>query len=601
MRKHDMAMGKGHSRRRLLALCLLAAWLGGWGAQAARPAEAEKRYQKARPRYHALMESDEKQAMRHNWMRVIELFEEIARRYPAHPRAADSLYNVGRLYYHLYDKSYLKADLEKAVEVFARLAAEYPDSKLADDALFLAAEIYEGKFGRRDLAIDTYRLVFQRFPRGDMAKAAQNKLREWKVPLTVVPETAKTTRRYSKLAVVEGLKHWSTGSYARLSVRLDRSVSFHKNILPPSSPSPGARRIYLDLKDAKVLSGPIQVKGRAPSLLVGAKAGQFDPQTVRVVIDVERLGSFKIFPLSNPDRLVIDIWKEAKKRAGKEKAAPSPTPKRQARAATTQPSSPPVKTRPSKKRNSPAPKKGAMSLSRQLGLKVGTVVIDPGHGGEDPGAIGQYGLKEKDVVLKVALRLEKKIRERLGAKTVLTRRRDIFVPLEERTAIANLNDADLFISVHVNAAENRALSGIETYSLDFASSPEAARTAALENATSTRRISDLEIILADLLRERHKDNIRDSLHLARYIQKHLMAQARARYPRVKDLGVKHAPFFVLLGAEMPSVLLELSFISNYEDAKLLRSSRYLDTLADAVCDGIIAFVKERQPTFAEAR
>ena len=229
--------------------------------------------------------------------------------------------------------------------------------------------------------------------------------------------------------------------------------------------------------------------------------------------------------------------------------------------------------------------KGGFSLARQLGLGVSRIVIDPGHGGHDPGALGK-GLSEADLVLDVALRLEKLLQALPGFEVVLTRRSDVFVPLEQRTAIANRERADLFLSIHANASHNRSARGVETYFLNFASNPEAEAVAARENSASERVMHNLPDLLKAIALNNKLDESRD---LASYVQSSLVRKLRAQNASVKDLGVKQAPFVVLIGAGMPSVLAEIAFITNSQEAQHLRSAGYRQKISEALFDAVAGY------------
>jgi N-acetylmuramoyl-L-alanine amidase len=211
------------------------------------------------------------------------------------------------------------------------------------------------------------------------------------------------------------------------------------------------------------------------------------------------------------------------------------------------------------------------------------IVIDAGHGGRDPGAIGVDGVAEKDIVLAVALRLADKLKKEMGIDAVLTRKDDTFVPLEERTAIANQQGADLFISLHANASPNPEARGLETYYLDNTNDEAALRLAARENGIAREKISDLQFILSDMVQNL---KLEDSITLAHRLQGSVVTQMGRRYGEVRDLGVKKAQFFVLVGARMPSVLVELFFVTNKAEGRALTSEEYQEALADALYDGI---------------
>ncbi len=307
----------------------------------------------------------------------------------------------------------------------------------------------------------------------------------------------------------------------------------------------------------------------ADDLLSNARAGQYTADTVRVVLDIKSIDDFSIFSLKNPFRIVVDINGIPKKR-------PSKKPLKE------------EEIRP------PSGDIGDGSLARQLALGVRRIVIDPGHGGKDPGAVGyDRNVLEKNVALEVSKRLARKVRKRLGCEVILTRDRDVFLSLEERTAIANTKNADIFISLHANAHRNRRVRGIETYFLNLATDNEAILVAARENATSAKNISDLEAILNDLMKN---SKVNESSRLAGYVQRAMVRKLKTKYKKVNDKGVKQAPFYVLLGAEMPCILVEIAFISNKAECSRLNTAAYQEAVADAIVVGIQDYIKSISPT-----
>src|SRR5579864_1265528 len=230
---------------------------------------------------------------------------------------------------------------------------------------------------------------------------------------------------------------------------------------------------------------------------------------------------------------------------------------------------------------------GERSLIRALGLKIGKIVVDAGHGGHDTGTIGPNGLEEKDLVLDVALKLGKLLESKLGAEVVYTRDDDTFIPLETRTAIANKEQADLFISIHANSSDDPTARGVETYYLNFTSRADALEVAARENAVSEKSIHELQDLVKKIAL---KEKIGESREFASDVQKSLYAGLSAKSPAIHNRGVKKAPFIVLIGANMPSILAEISFVSNPSDEKKLKTSEYRQRVAESLYKGIHRYI-----------
>ena len=258
-------------------------------------------------------------------------------------------------------------------------------------------------------------------------------------------------------------------------------------------------------------------------------------------------------------------------------------------AALTEPEDAPARAAKARELRSHALGSGT-SLAAQLGLKVRRVVVDAGHGGRDTGAIGPHGVREKDLALAIAHKVAARLKA-LGFQVVMTRKTDTFVSLDERTRIANESHADLFVSVHCNAARKRKLEGVETWTLNVSSDRYAARLAAFENAEADRTVSDLRMILADLAT---KANASDARDLAQSVQSSLVRTLRGRVGRVRDHGIKQALFYVLLGTRMPSILVETGFISNPAEEARLKSARFQDGAAEAIARGVKDYVESRR-------
>jgi N-acetylmuramoyl-L-alanine amidase len=340
-------------------------------------------------------------------------------------------------------------------------------------------------------------------------------------------------------------------------------------------------RIWVDVLQAKlnpILQGQsYPVKADYVSQI---RISQKTNSTVRLAVDVDfsRIESYRVFHLFDPYRLVVDIYPRGTA------DAPAKTP---APAEKTAP--PGVRTQPPVKRDVDPkdPNFNGTSLARQLGLGVRTIVIDPGHGGSDPGAIGKSGLQEKEVNLAVALALQKLLKDKAGIDAVLTRESDIYVGLDDRTVIANQKRADLSVSIHSNSHRDRRRGGVETFFLNISADPSVVELAAMENATSTKNIGEMKSILEKIVQN---SKIRESHDLAEDIQRNLVKSLSKDLPPIQNLGVKGGPFWVLIGGEMPSVLVEISHLSNAKEEAKLKTAKYRQLAAQGIYDGIMEYV-----------
>jgi N-acetylmuramoyl-L-alanine amidase len=439
------------------------------------------------------------------------------------------------------------------------------------------------------------------------------------------------------------VQYWSSDHYSRVVIKSSKPVAYRADLLDQQNGVP--RHLFIDFQQSY-----IPPKYRSPvfiddGLLKRIHTSQLDATTVRVSLDTESIGDYKVFNLKDPFRVVVDVRgrrggavripqrkvapqiitdiKPLVVRAGREEESQArvetPAEAQVVTAANESASEtasetvservseippeikPEVKPEkiitPRKRKTVPVPAKTEkapvaenLTLAQQLGLGVRRIVIDPGHGGKDPGAVG-FGLKEKDIVLNVAKKIKKILEEKNGYEVLLTRDDDISLSLEERTAIANTKEADLFLSIHVNAHPEETIRGVETFYLNLATHTEAMRVAALENATSTHNMSEMQDILSELMQN---EKINESSQLAEFVQLNMIDGLKKQKFQVKDLGVKQAPFYVLIGAEMPAILAEISFITNPEDAKLLKSEKYLQTLAEQIVAGVLSYAENQR-------
>jgi N-acetylmuramoyl-L-alanine amidase len=358
-------------------------------------------------------------------------------------------------------------------------------------------------------------------------------------------------------ARVTSVRLFSSKNDTRVMIELSSEVRYQAHSLK-EDPSKGLPpRIYIDLFNAQLARDPKEPITVADGPLRQVRVGQFTQDVVRVVIDMTALREHSVYLLPDPYRLVIDVQGQ---KNGEILGAED------------------------KIRKSTVPVAGKSNPAPNLGVRK--IVLDPGHGGKDPGAIGVGGIAEKDIVLAVAKKLAKKLKEEMGVQVVLTRTDDRFIPLEERTAIANAEEADLFVSLHMNASPNGEAKGLETYYLDNTTDEASLRLAARENSTSRKNVSDLQFILSDLTQNM---KLEDSITLAHRLHQSLVDSMSKRLNDVKDLGVKKALFYVLVGARMPSVLVEMFFITNKTEGRAMSQESYQNTVVDALYDGIVKY------------
>ncbi len=507
---------------------------------------------------------------------------------------------------------------------------------------------------------------------------------------------------HKKMAIVSGIRHWSTPSYTRVAIDLGDAVEYQAARVEHPD------RIFFDLHHARLAQ---QLVGKSfavtdDGFLTRIRAAQFSGDVTRVVLDVHQVGEYSAFLLPNPYRLIIDIHaKQPASAKGQEivqtaeSSEPSEAPRTEAEPSVTERansaaaqgpaaevsslppmpvtdgsaafglpardtaatskqavarprviiSSKPTSARPvpnsvatrasdngvevaavsdqpgkieatrrptsqpivertinsgATSRNGrgskgkhvagepaeppPPTADGDATLMRALGLKIGRIVIDAGHGGHDSGTLGAGGIEEKDVVLDVALRLGKLLHDRLGAEIVYTRADDTFIPLETRTAIANKAQADLFISVHANSSQDESARGVEVYYLNFTSDPEAMAVASRENAVSTQSVHELSDLVKKIAL---KDKIDESRELAEDVDHSLYGGLAKVNDGLKNRGVKKAPFVVLIGANMPSILAEISFVTNPTDAEELRRPEYRERVAESLYAGVARYAR----------
>jgi N-acetylmuramoyl-L-alanine amidase len=451
------------------------------------------------------------------------------------------------------------------------LVRRFHGSGYSDNALFNAATIADALYERFNrqadrTAADRYRDRLKlEYPTSSLVKKVA----------AVVPAAGRQPG--FSTAILTGIERTVMPEAVRITLSLDREVTYREERLA------GPARVFFDLKDVQPAADLRDAVLRYPvDAVKQIRVGRHPDNTVRVVLDLEEVKKYSVFTLYNPFRLVIDC----ESAAAVAKVAPPMAP-------LADPVAPPVASpvlATSKEPPPPPPAApatnatGGFSLSRQLGLGITRVVLDPGHGGHDPGAQGK-GLDEAELTLDVALRLEQLLQAD-GLEVVLTRRTHVYVPLEERTAIANRENADLFLSIHANASRNATAQGVETYFLSFASSPDAEAVAARENSASNGGMHNLPDIVKAITLNNKLDESKD---FAGMVQEALVSRLRRSNKNLRNLGVKKAPFVVLIGAGMPSVLAEISFLTNKQDLALLKTTAYKQRIAEALHASVMRY------------
>jgi N-acetylmuramoyl-L-alanine amidase len=547
---------------------------------------------------------------------LVEEYQNIVRRFPASGYSDNALWQAGVLSLDAFKVFGQERDRATGVRLLRLLASEYPSSSLARN---VAAQLSR--------AAEPSLNASARKPASTLPTPATPAT----LPAPTKPAAAAASAIRPIVATVRSIKRELLADTVRVTIELDREVPFHEERIT------GPARVFVDLPSTRA-SAPLQDRTLRfdgdGSIVRQIRIGRHPDNRTRVVLDATDVVDYSVYPLYQPYRIVIDcvrvmspavvladLTSENPALARTTKPAVSTLPlrdtgpvasrrlvRRPARlpalvvptiaplAAVTIPAAPPPLKPPAASTPEPPPLTasttppasnpgGGYSMARQLGLTVSRIVIDPGHGGHDPGAKGN-SVDEAELVLDVALRVEKLLEKVPGVEVILTRRTDEYVSLPERTALANREGADLFLSIHANASINAAARGIETYYLNFARTMNAASVAARENAASGQAMNALPDLLKAIALSNKIDESRD---FATAVQGAMVNQLRKSNKSVRDLGVKQAPFMVLIGAAMPSVLAEISFLSNEQESKLLRGNSYRQKIAEALVVAIQAY------------
>ena len=510
-----------HSQKGCRARWILILIIGGILLSPDSPSEAgrgpEELFNSGKNCQNRLLTSPKLQKLRSNWESCIRDFNALLTRYPKNRFAEKSLLTLGELYAGLYRNSKNPRDDEKSQEYYRKLISNYPDSA--------------------------------------SAQAARTRRAHPKEPARPAPVTT-----------VQNIRYWVYSDYTRLVLDMDREMDYRQDPVNADTVRIRLNRTRLSPLAEKSLAALTDGLPRSITLHPA------EPDSVVLSIHVKDLAKApKILPLSNPDRLVIDLF---------------------SRNRTDDPRPPAAPDESSQKTSG-----GRTAFAQAAPLDIRTIVLDPGHGGKDPGAIGRTGLTEKDIVLDIGLRLRSLVQERLGKKVIMTRDNDTFIPLDDRTLIANSKNADLFVSIHVNSHPQRVTRGVEIYHLGQSSDRRAMAVAARENNVSLKSLGSLDRTVKQILFNLGREyNLDQSQTLAHFTRRSFQTTLGNRYDYdVVDHGVKRAPFYVLLNSNMPSILAEVSFISNLTEEQLLRQSRYRQAIAESLFEGIRAYLSSLKP------
>ncbi len=497
---------------------------------AGRPAHAENKasdaYFEAKAQYQALQKDEKRRKLRHHWLNLAQRFERVSTEFPESDRSPQALFMAGELLNELSRVSFETADAQAATKHYRLLMAKWPKHVLFDDSALALSHLLAD---RLDDALGARKTLETALPSaGDKKKEITAFLET--LPLPKPPKGAPKKAEAAPVAKA-----------------VERPAAAKPKAEKPASAGAGKSLLAEAIAKLTALR-----PSEAPAVPASTETTSEDAATEEPTADPIALLQEKLRDVRVGQR---EPSEDAKARARKLALASSDK---------------------------------ELALSQQLGLKMRRVIIDAGHGGHDTGAIGAKGTREKDVTLSLAQKVAHRLQAR-GIEVLLTREDDTYLKLEQRTAFANSKRGDLFISIHCNAAPNKKMRGVETYTLNTSADRYAIRLAARENATTERGVGDLQYILADLAT---KANTGESTRLAERIQASVVQTLSNDYTEIRSLGTKEALFFVLLGAKMPAVLVETSFLSHPEEELRLADNVYQSRIADAIAQATERFLNE---------
>ena len=576
---------------------------GGIVFAASSPASID--YEKARTSYQSFFKSKKGMDRRDRWISVIKKFESVYKNHFPSNEAYKAIFTTGDLYEQLFSISRRDKDLDAALEAYQKTVKEFKPDRLTDDALYRQGEIFFSR-GKYVAALNSFEKVSTLIPKGDVAAKARSRISNVRsfvpkgdlVKQVSLKETKNTSYSKENSSLTGGKKlilkkiDYKVGSDSfRVVVYTSEAVTFSQGRL--SKPE----RVYINFKETQLADSVAKEIKIGSRFLKGLRLSQLDKENTRLVVDLNESNNLKIGVWSEGHKLFVEL--SNKKTPDVKVASKSKIPFTKKIASKPKIPSTKAVNFDKKVKHNKEPRKVAVKVSKKrsfpvVNKKLPLIVVDAGHGGSDLGAKGYRGIQEKNVNLAIALRLKDILTSRYKYRVILTRGDDTFIPLPGRGKIANDNNADVFVSVHANAAPRRAAHGIETYYLGQGHSEEAKATAARENGKLVKSVKDDETqeILASMI---STTKINQSSRLAGNIQNQLYQSMRKKYSGVKNLGVKEGPFFVLHDTNMASVLVEVGFVTNLREESRLKQSSYLDRLASSIAKGVSKFVQDSDP------
>jgi len=535
--------------------------------------KAKDEYSLLSKEYHKFFKSQKK---RSDWLVLIKKFEKHGDKYKKDKTSSKSFYNVANLSYKIFKISHRQSDLNRALNTYKKICLNYKDSSLADDSCAFLYQFYIKKTKDYEKSKFFANYILNNYKNSDNYDSA-NKFMHKHFPNSLKPvkSDAKTkilktklldiTFYKDKLIINMKSKHNETAKIGE--VKVDGEL----------------KKVFIDLKNEHFAKlKPIDIN----FILKKIRFGQYKNNIGRIVFDFKDKAKYKV--LDRGKTLLISFKNDDKNHSEietKEIIKVEVKKEKEADKILNEEKKQIEKKINNKKELKDEIKKDLKKDDKSTKNKIYKIIIDAGHGGKDPGATKDKHY-EKDIALKVALKLEKKLKKNKKYKVILTRRTDKFLTLDQRTDIANDNDGDIFISIHVNAIANKKFYGIETFYLNIAADNYSRRLESVENAENQKKITDLQFILADLLK---KANTKESIDLASFVQSSLIFNLRRKFKNIKNLGVKNAMFYVLLDTKMPSILVEIGFITNPKDFKRLINDKYQDKLATSIHKGVDKF------------